>query len=201
MPETTVDARGQICPKPLIMTKRALDAAPLGAEIAILVDNDTSAQNVERYLSDNGMLPRIERDGDVTTLRVAKAASRHSDAEPLGVLAPPAGSLVVLLAADVIGRGPPELGAVLMKGFLAALQELTPPPSRLVFYSSAVLLAVDGSPHVDAIRAIEARGVEVLICGTCADWYGKKADIHLGTVTNMLTILQTLAGAGKILSP
>lgn len=203
MTETTVDARGQICPKPLIMTKQALDAAPLGGELTILVDNETSAQNVERYLRDNGMVPRLERSGEVCTIRVVRSTATPvaANAESYCTSTPAAGPLVVTLAADVVGRGPVELGATLMKGFLAALGELTPAPSHLVLYSSGILLAVDGSPHIDALRAIEARGIKLLVCGTCADWYQKKAEIHVGTVSNMLTILETLAGAGKIISP
>lgn len=202
MAETTVDARGQICPKPLILTKQALKDSAVGASIIVLVDNETSCQNVERFLRDNGMAPDITRAGAVFSIAVTKRAPELTvaDAEAYCAAAP-AGSYVVSLAADVIGRGPTELGAVLMKGFLATLKELTPPPSHLIFYSSGILLTLDDSPHVDAIRAIEARGVKVLVCGTCADWYGKKADIHVGTVSNMLTILEALAGAGKIIAP
>jgi selenium metabolism protein YedF len=203
MANTTVDARGQICPKPLIMTKQALDAAAVGGTLAILVDNETSAQNVERYLRDNGMAPQVERDGTQFKIGVAKvtAAAAAADAESYCRSTPATGNYIVTLAADVIGRGPAELGAMLMKGFLATLKELTPAPSHLVFYSSGILLAVDGSPHLEAIQAIEARGIKVLVCGTCADWYQKKAEIHVGTVSNMLTILETWTAASKIISP
>ena len=201
MPKTTVDARGQICPKPLILAKQALTAAAVGDAIEVLVDNETSAQNVERFLRDNGMTPRLSRDGSVLTLAFAKSAPELAAPDAAAYCRPAATDFIVTLAADVLGRGPAELGATLMKGFLATLRELTPAPTHVIFYSSGILLAVDGSPHVDAIRAIEARGVKVLVCGTCADWYGKKAEIHVGTVSNMLTILETMTAAGKIISP
>ena len=203
MANTTVDARGQICPKPLIMTKQALDAAAVGATLAIVVDSETAAQNIERYLRDNGMVPQVQREGAEFRIGVAKAtaALASTDAESYCGSTPAAGNYIVTLAADVIGRGPAELGAMLMTGFLATLKELTPAPSHLVFYSSGILLAVDGSPHLEAIRAIEARGIKVLVCGTCADWYQKKAEIHVGTVSNMLTILETMTAASKIISP
>ena len=203
MSDTLVDARGQICPKPLIMTKQALDAAAVGATLAIVVDSETAAQNIERYLRDNGMVPEVERDGAEFRIDVAKAtpAPTTADAESYCCSTPTTGAYIVTLAADVIGRGPAELGATLMKGFLATLKELTPAPSHLVLYSSGILLAIDGSPHLEAIRAIEARGIKVLVCGTCADWYQKKAEIHVGTVSNMLTILETWTAASKIISP
>jgi selenium metabolism protein YedF len=202
MAETTVDARGQICPKPLIMTKQALKESAVGATLVVLVDNETSGQNVERFLRDNGMAPQVSRDGSVFTIAFTKLAPKLAAPDAEAYCTPaPAGQYIVTLAADVIGRGPAELGATLMKGFLASLRELTPTPTHLVLYSSGILLAVDGSPHIEAIRAIEARGIKVLVCGTCADWYQKKAEIHVGTVSNMLTILETMTAAGRIISP
>jgi TusA-related sulfurtransferase len=46
----TVDARGQVCPKPLILTKQALKEVSPGEQISVLIDNPTSRQNVERFL-------------------------------------------------------------------------------------------------------------------------------------------------------
>lgn len=63
------------------------------------------------------------------------------------------------------------------------------------------MLAVDGSPHVEALAEIEQMGVKLLICGTCADYYEKGSAIHVGTISNMLDILEVLTRAGKIIAP
>lgn len=92
MSETTVDARGQLCPKPLIMTRQALKDNVIGARIAVLIDNETSCQNVERFLRDNGMLPQTSREGSEFTVRVTKTVPElvAPDAECCGCA--PAGS-------------------------------------------------------------------------------------------------------------
>jgi len=202
MSEIIVDARGQLCPKPLILTKQALKDNVVGAQIVVLVDNETSCQNVERFLSDNGMTPHVSADGSEFILRFTKHAPELAVPDAEAYCTPAANaSYVISLASETVGRGPAELGAILMKGLMGTLKEVSPLPSHVVLYSSGVLLAVDGSPFADALRDLEQRGVKLLICGTCVDYYQKKAEIHVGTISNMLTILETLTRAGKVIAP
>jgi len=53
MGRITVDARGEVCPKPLILTRKQLKETSMGESFVVLIDNDTSKENVERFLSDN----------------------------------------------------------------------------------------------------------------------------------------------------
>lgn len=205
MSEITVDARGQLCPKPLILTKQALKDGAVGTAIAVLIDNETSCQNVERFLCDNGMAPQVSRDGSQFTVRFTKTVPELAAPDAASYCTSAAGtaggSYVVSLASETVGRGPAELGGVLMKGLFATLKDVTPLPSHVVLYSSGVLLAIDSSSFVEPLRELEQRGVKVLICGTCVDYYQKKAEIHVGTISNMLTILETLTRAGKVIAP
>jgi tRNA 2-thiouridine synthesizing protein A len=50
---TTVDARGFSCPQPVLMTLDAIKKADTG-EIVILVDTDTSKENVSRAARSQG---------------------------------------------------------------------------------------------------------------------------------------------------
>ncbi len=49
----TVDTRGQSCPAPLIATKRALKETLPGESFEVLTDNQTSLNNISRFLKDN----------------------------------------------------------------------------------------------------------------------------------------------------
>ena len=42
-----VDARGKLCPQPVIMTKKEADAGE--KEITVLVDNETARENVLKF--------------------------------------------------------------------------------------------------------------------------------------------------------
>ena len=43
--------------------------------------------------------------------------------------------------------------------------------------------------------------MEIQTCGTCLDYYGLKEKLAVGSVTNMYSIVETMAGAVKILRP
>lgn len=201
MSTATVDARGQICPKPLILTKQALNESAVGTIITVVIDNETSCQNVERFLRDNGLEPQLNHNGRLSTLTFTKRAMELSAPNAVDYCIPSSGTYVVALASDTVGRGPAELGAILVKGLIEALKSVTPAPTHLILYSSAILLATDNSPLVDSIRALEQRGIKVLICGTCVDYYQKKSEIHVGTISNMLSILEVQAATGKVIAP
>ena len=51
------------------------------------------------------------------------------------------------------------------------------------------------------LKSLEAQGVEIMTCGTCLDYYGLKDKLAVGTVTNMYSIVETMAKAGRIVRP
>jgi hypothetical protein len=42
-----------------------------------------------------------------------------------------------------------------------------------------------------------SRGTEVLVCGTCLDYFGAKEKVAVGTVSNMFEILETMLVASN----
>lgn len=202
MSEVIVDARGQLCPKPLILCKQALKDNIVGTQVVVLIDNETSCQNVARFLRDNGMAPHIAADGSEFILRFTKSVPELAAPDAAAYCVPARGDAwVMTLTADTVGRGPADLGARLMQGLLATLEQIEHPPSHLVLYSSAALLAARESPYLASLQAIERRGIAILICGMCVDYYGKRAEIAVGEITNMLVILETMAHADKVVTP
>ena len=204
MSEIVVDARGQICPKPLILTKQALKENIVGTVITVLVDNETSCQNVERFVSDNGMTPHISADGSEFILRFTKHAPELAvpDADAYCVPAQGASnsSYVVALAADTIGSDE-ALGRVLVHGLLETLKAIEPMPTHLILYSRGVLLAMEDAATLPALQAIAQRGIVILLCGTCVDHFDKKQAVRVGEIANMLTLLEIQLAAGKVLKP
>ncbi len=48
---------------------------------------------------------------------------------------------------------------------------------------------------------MEAQGVQILTCGTCLNYYGLTEKLAVGGVTNMYSIVETLAEADKVIKP
>ena len=204
MSETIVDARGQLCPVPLIMTKKALSEVALGDTLRILIDNEVSKNNVERFLADNGFASASVANAGLFTITVAKSKADpvSPDAASYCASSPrPAGDHVILIASDKMGSGSDELGAILMKAFINTIKEVKPLPSKIIFYNSGILLTAEDSPLVASLRELESAGVGVLVCGTCVNYYEKQNLIRVGTISNMYTILETLTTAGRTIKP
>jgi len=195
----TVDARGFACPQPVIMTRKALQEAD---EVLTIVDNATSQHNVTRMAEKAGYVVRVEQQGDGIYLHIAKGHA--AEAAPAQTAAPQqalsaAGPLVLVIPSELMGRGEhAELGNVLMRSFLHTLGEIDPLPATIILLNSGVKLVVEGSPVVEDLQALCARGVEVLACGTCLGYYNLKDKVAVGQVSNMYTIAETMLRAGKV---
>lgn len=96
---------------------------------------------------------------------------------------------VIFIGADRVGSGDEALGAVLMRGATRSLAALEPLPEACLFMNAGVKLCCEGSDALDALRDLEARGVELLCCGTCLDWFHLEDALAVGRVSNMLEIL------------
>jgi selenium metabolism protein YedF len=101
------------------------------------------------------------------------------------------------ITAEGLGRGDDRLGARLMTKFVQQVAAQVPRPQSIAFYNAGVKLLLPESPVVDALKALEADGVELLACGTCLDHFDMRDRLAAGRVSDMREILSTLAAADK----
>ena len=114
---------------------------------------------------------------------------------------PAADNRVVVIRSSYMGEGSEELGSVLIKGFIYALSQQDNPPETMLFYNGGATLTTEGSDSIEDLKSLEAQGVEILTCGTCLDYYHLKDKLVVGGVTNMYSIVESMAEAGKIIRP
>lgn len=198
----TVNAMGLNCPLPVIETKKAMQALAGPDTIEVLVDNEIAVQNVTKLGTSSGGTVTSEKLGDkefkvVITMEGAPAAA----AEEVSCIPDKKGDLVVVVSSDRMGVGNDDLGKVLIKGFIFAVTQLETLPKTMLFYNGGATLTAEGSDSLEDLKSLEAQGVEIMTCGTCLDYYGLKEKLAVGTVTNMYSIVETMANAGKIIRP
>jgi selenium metabolism protein YedF len=194
-----VDARGKACPQPVILARKALAEA---SEVTVIVDNETARENVAGMARSQGYAVQVEQKPDGIYLQINRQGAPAPAAATAAEVscAPAGGPLVVLAGADNVGRGPEELGGILMRAWMHTLTEVAPRPDVLIFLNTGVRLVAEGSPVLDDLRALAAQGVRILACGTCLGYFSLKEKVAVGTVSNMYTIAETLLGAGKVVS-
>jgi len=104
----------------------------------------------------------------------------------------------MLIGTDRLGDGPEELGRLLMRNFIITLLDLAELPDRVFFINTGVHLTAEGSEVLEALEKLGNRGVEVLSCGVCLDFFHKKELLKAGAVTNMFTIAESLMTARSV---
>ena len=199
----TVNAIGDNCPIPVIKTKKAMQALTGPETIEVLVDNEIAVQNVTKMATASG--------GKVTSEKVAEKefkvtiemeGARAVEGEEEAVCTPDRReNTVVVISSDRMGSGNDELGKVLIKGFIFAVTQLDKLPKTMLFYNGGATLTAEGSDSLEDLKHLEAQGVEILTCGTCLNYYGMTDKLQVGSVTNMYSIVEKMAGADKIIQP
>ena len=138
-----IDTKGQLCPAPLIAAKKALKETAEGESFIVQTDNQTSFDNLSRFLNDNKAEVQVSEAGGVWTLSITKTTANVVLTKPEEYCAPSIshfekGNYVVAITSDKMGEGDEELGHLLMTNFIKALKDLDKLPQKMVFYNNGV---------------------------------------------------------------
>jgi len=197
MKKIEVDARGQACPKPVIMTKRELDNIEEGVVVTI-VDNEVAKNNVSKLAKSLGYEYTVEdKSENEYVITIVKGEGEVKEENTPTVQR---GNKVVLFSSRTMGKGSEELGEILIKSFIYTLTESTPYPSTMIFYNGGVYLTCEGSPVLEDLKKLEKEGVEIISCGTCLDYYNLKDKLQVGEISNMYTIYDKMRNAANIIN-
>lgn len=200
-----VNAVGEQCPIPVVKATRALRKMTEPGTLEVHVDNEIAVQNLTRMAAGHKLAATSEKLSEkefVVSMEVTVPTGEAPLEEPPLSCAPDArGNLVAVVDSAVMGHGSDELGKILMKGFLFAVSQLPELPKTMLFYNGGARLTCKGSDSLEDLKNLEAQGVEILTCGTCLNHYGLTEELAVGGVTNMYSIVEKLAGAGKVVKP
>jgi len=192
-----VDARGLACPQPVILAKKEIDGGT--TEFAVRVDNDTACENLRRLASSNGFIAQVEGASPDFVLTFSRDGSAipASSATPAPEVAVGEGDTAYLITRETMGGGAEELGATLMKMFLYTLSQGTDAPGALLFLNGGVKIPTLNDEAIVHLKALADRGTDILVCGTCLNYYGLADQLAVGTVSNMYDIVTRLQASAK----
>ena len=194
-----IDCRNLACPTPVLETKKALESLKIGEKLSILLNSQASKENVLRFLSSQGLKPEFsELEGEFEIV-VLKENNEISSEKDFACSSDKNATCkkILFLKADSVGNG--ELGKKLIVGFLDTLKSADNAPSAIICVNEAVLINTN-SEHTahKAMKELENKGIEVISCGSCLEFYGKTKDLKLGRIGNALEILNLLFDKDKV---
>jgi len=187
-----LDCRGLACPGPVIQVKKALEETPPGGSFSLDVDSEASRDNVCRFAE--------SRDADVRIDEGAEGAIHLTISVPLDTGTHRHGGTAIkhpaiFITGETLGQEDDKLGRILMEGFINTLLEQDRIPDRILLMNGGVKLAVKGVPTLEALKKLTDRGCEILVCGTCLDFFDLVDKLAVGTVSNMYNIQEALLEA------
>lgn len=201
-----VDTKGQLCPEPLIAAKRALKETAERESFILITDNKTAFENLTRFLNDNKAITQCTEADGVWTFTVTKTTGDIVRAEPeeycdTTVTHFEKGNYVVVISSDKMGEGDEKLGHLLMSTFIKALKDADKLPEKILFYNNGVKLATKSSPVIDNLKDLEKMGTELLLCGTCVNFYTLESEVGVGSISNMFVMTEIMASTDKVIKP
>jgi len=180
------------CPLPVVTVKRALEEAA-GESVHVLLDDGPPRENVTRFAANRG----FQVEETVAEGGYALIISGHPT-ETLSMKTEKKGERVILIGSDRLGDGPEELGRLLMKNFIITLLDVAETPDRMLFVNTGIFITTEGSEAIEALEKLGNRGVEILSCGVCLDFFHRREKLRAGSITNMFTIAESMLRAGSV---
>ena len=112
----------------------------------------------------------------------------------------PNSDTVILITRNGMGDAEPALQQKLITTYFKLLDEHNILPAAICFYTEGVKLVVEGSPVLQALQALEAKGVRLVLCSTCLSYFNLTDKVQVGIVGGMGDIIEAQFKAGKVIS-
>lgn len=169
-----IDARGQACPKPVLMAEDALSKIEEGI-VEILVDNEASVGNLTRFAKKNAFYSETIKEKDYWRIKIVKGYPCEIPAEEKTAEK----DILLIIATDTFGKEE-ELGKMLVKPFFETLKVTKELPHTIFFMNSGVKLTTVNEEIIPILKEIDSMGVEIYSCGTCLKYYNLESELKVG---------------------
>jgi selenium metabolism protein YedF len=107
---------------------------------------------------------------------------------------------IILVTNNGMGKADPALQHKLAVKYFELLMQNTNLPAAICFYTEGVKLTVIDSPVIEQLKALEAKGVRLIICSTCLDFYSLSDQIQIGIIGGMSDIIEAQTKASKVIT-
>ncbi len=106
----------------------------------------------------------------------------------------------ILVTRNGMGDADPELQEKLISTYFRLLDENEILPAVICFYAEGVKLVVEGSPVLESLRSLESKGVRLVLCNTCLNFYGLVDQVAVGVVGGMGDMIEAQVKAAKVVT-
>ncbi|SFD30947.1 sulfurtransferase-like selenium metabolism protein YedF [Clostridium uliginosum] len=194
-----IDAKGKNCPIPVIMAKKEIDGG--NNSFLVEVDNKIAVQNLQKLANSQDFITSLEEGNGVFKVYFSKDCEECNEIlAKLEENKKDLGTWSVFIGKDIIGAGSEELGKSLMKMYFYTISESEDLPKSVLFMNDGVKVPTLNDQAIEHLKDLEKKGVEILVCGTCLNFYGLEEELKVGKVSNMYDITNSMKEASKVIT-
>jgi intracellular sulfur oxidation DsrE/DsrF family protein len=112
----------------------------------------------------------------------------------------PTSDTALLVTRKGMGEADPALQIKLIQTYFKLIDESNTLPGVICFYTEGVHLVIEGSPILESLRSLESKGVRLLICNTCLEYFGLSEQVTVGIPGGMTDIIEAQRLAPKVIT-
>jgi selenium metabolism protein YedF len=203
-----IDAKGKSCPIPVIMAKKEIDGG--NNSFVVEVDNNIAVQNHNKLANSQSFKTEVKEDNEnfkVYFSKDSEIAVHEEECLECNEILDEAeknknllGAWTVFIGKEIIGAGNEELGKSLMKMYFYTISEGEELPKSILFMNDGVKVPTLNEQAIEHLKDLENKGVEILVCGACLNFYGLEEKLKVGKVSNMYDITNRMKEAAKVIT-
>ena len=99
-----------------------------------------------------------------------------------------------------MGKADEKLQQMLFGKFVELLLQNGNLPNAVCLYTDGVKLVCEGSPVIEGLRQLESKGVRLIVCSTCLDYFELTSKVQVGIIGGMGDILEAQMKAEKVIT-
>ncbi|MGD8403860.1 MAG: DsrE family protein [Anaerolineales bacterium] len=107
---------------------------------------------------------------------------------------------VIQVTNNGMGKADETLQRKLVGKYLELIQLNEELPNALCFYTDGVKLVVEGSPVLEQLKSLEEKGIRLIVCSTCLEYFNLVDKVKVGIVGGMTDIIEAQVKADKVIT-
>lgn len=107
---------------------------------------------------------------------------------------------VILVTNHGLGKADEKLQLTLAAKYFELIAQNSELPNAICFYTDGVKLVCEGSPVIEQLRTLDAKGVRLIVCSTCLNYFNLTDKVQVGIVGGMGDIIEAQVKAEKVIT-
>jgi len=107
---------------------------------------------------------------------------------------------VIIVSNNGMGKADEKLQQTLFAKYIELVQQNGELPAAICFYANGVKLVCEGSPVIEKLQELESKGLRLIVCSTCLNYFDLQDKVQAGIVGGMGDIIEAQTRAEKVIT-